>query len=89
MASDIVGPPTPTTERDQATFLETSIGQVFVDPATAAAVRAWLADALPLDPGARVRTSIEGVPVVLERGAGGYSIVLGDLGAGPQAVPSS
>ena len=87
--SDIVGTPTAASEGERSDELERLIGLPFGDPTAAAAAQTWLTSVLPLDPDARVETSVGGVPVVLDRVArGGYLIVLGDLGVVPSALPS-
>ena len=88
IASDRLGSSTVAADHDRATRLIATVGLPFADPAEATAARAWLTEALTLDPGRPVRTSIGVVPVVLERGVGGDSIVLGDLGAAPGVTPT-
>ncbi len=89
VTADPPGTPSVAFDRDRSDRLRELIGLPFADPSDAAAARAWLADELTLDAGGRVRSMVDGTPVVLERVAGGgYRIVLGDLHAGPSGVPS-
>jgi hypothetical protein len=86
VAADWRGSASAIGDSERADRLRALVGVAFADAPDRATAGAWLEAVLPLAPGAVLRTSVDGTPVVLERTAGGgYRITIGDLGGGPAA----